>query len=259
MALAAAVPLLLVAAPAHSDEASIGVTWTVSDQESGAVVARVRNATATDLSGWEVTVPLDQPVTDVSGAISIQDSEHLTLSSNTVLPAGQDVPVQLVLDPLGTSVTSPSWCASPDGECTVGSESTPEAVESADGATSGDLVLNYRVGQDWGTGQSIVMSVTNNGSVATSTWQVEVGAVVHVTDMWGAENLSGGGAIRAANDESNGYLAPGETIEFGFDVAPGRNGEWLECRAVVDEIPSTCSVSASSSWATYPQLPSQWD
>lgn len=254
----AAVPLLLsvAAAPSHAAAAQVEVSWTVVDP-SGTVEVRIDNNTSGPLDGWEVTLPLEQPVTDVSGAISIQDSEHLTLSASQPLSAGQSAQVRLVVEPLGTLVTSPAWCSSPDATCDVASDPTPAAAPG-ESTASGDLELNYRVASDWGEGQAIVMSVTNNGTTATSGWQVEVSAGVHVSGMWGADNLSGGGQIRAANDGTNGYLAPGETIEFGFDVAPGRNGEWSQCRAVVDGMTASCGVTASTSWAAYPQLPSPW-
>jgi hypothetical protein len=76
--------------------------------------------------------------------------------------------------------------------------------------------------------------------------------------MWGAESLSGGGSIRAKNVAWNGYLAPGDTIEFGFTALPGRNTEWLECQATVDEFVADCTVAAADTWLGYPRWPTQW-
>lgn len=258
IALAAAAPLVLLAAPAHADHSGLDVAWVITDASAGAVQVRVHNGTARNLSGWEATVPFSQPVTDVSGAISIQDAEHLTLSSQETLPVNTDAVVQLKVAPLGTAVASPSWCSSIGISCRVREQSPTPPTEQTPGTISGHLTLSYRVLQDWGSGQSVVMSVRNNGARATSQWQVEVPAGVHVDGIWGAEGLSGGGVIRAASIDTNGYLAPGEAIEFGFDVMPGGNSEWSACHALVDGLPASCGIAAADSWTTYPELPSQW-
>ena len=102
------------------------------------------------------------------------------------------------------------------------------------------------------------MSVTNAGALATQDWTVEIPAGVSVRSLWGAQSLSGGGTIRAGDAGWNGYLAPGDTVEFGFTALPGRNAEWRECRAQVDSREAECSISAADSWLGYPQFPIQW-
>lgn len=294
--------LLLAATPsvAAATDGGAVVGWQVSqDGERPTVVATITNTSSTDWNGWRVTLPLSHPVSSVSGAISVQESDQLTLSSDRLVPAGDATVVQLRLVRLSEGSLTPSWCASPPAGCDVlaaeppaptlspsaspsssqrdsspspspsdatseeqgeaQSTTTPSAPGAADGRMGeSSLRLSYRVARDWGSGQSVVMSVTNVGTAATDRWVVEIPADVSVESMWGAESLSGGGSIRAKNLGWNGYLAPGDTIEFGFTALPGRNPEWQECQATVDEFGADCTVAAADTWLGYPRWPIQW-
>lgn len=238
-----------------SDTPHVDVAW-VPDEDPGAATVLVANASPQPLARWEVVVPVNALVTDVSGAISIQDHDTVTLSSEEPLRPGQEAAVRLELLALGTVPQAPSWCSSPQTACQIigtTREPTPTSTLSRDGVS-----LSYRVDRDWGTAQSVVVSMTNAGEEAVTDWTVEIPADVQVSDMWGAQSLSGEGAIRARSLPAEGYLAPGETFEFGFVVRPGRNQEWQECSAGAADSMVPCEVSAARTWAGYPLLPRQW-
>lgn len=254
----------LSAAEADADPAAdIAVSWQVTgDTVAPSITAVVNNESETALPAWQVTLGFPHLVTDVAGAISVQDDSRLTLSSDQALAAGAQTTVRLSVSALGEESMAAQWCATPAGNCRLlmdmPSSGNPTPSTESSRSPSASLEVTYRVDQDWGSGQSVVMSVTNQGSAATRSWGVDIPAGVRVDSMWNAESVSGDGDIRAVNADWNGYLAPGDTIEFGFVVLPGSNAEWRECRAWADESPADCGISAADSWSRYPELPDQW-
>lgn len=246
-----------------ASDSDIAVSWQVEDDAAAPVIrAVVSNGSDTGLPAWQVTLGFPHLVTDVSGAISVQDESRLTLSSDQALGAGAETTVRLSVSALGSEPLAAQWCETPAGTCRllldVPATGKPAPSTGSSRSPAASLEVTYRVDQDWGSGQSVVMPVTNQGSAATRSWGVDIPAGVRVDSMWNAVSVSGGGDIRAVNADWNGYLAPGDTIEFGFVVLPGGNPEWRECPAWADESAVDCGISAANSWSRYPELPDQW-
>lgn len=290
--LAASVLLLAPLTSATAADPDLRLEWTVdADRDRIAVV--IDNTTAEPLPEWDVTVPFSHLVTDVDGAISVQEDDWLTLSGNGPLGPGAEHIITLQVSELGDASWSPTSCTTMVGRCLVVStaaladqdptpepkpepsptqsstapaspspdpsnEAVPSPTTSIPAVPGGSLRLSYRVLADWGERQSVVVAVTNTGPAATEDWQVTVPADVVVTEMWNAVSWSGGGSVRAGNTRWNGYLAPGESLEFGFIASPGGSAPWVGCEARVDGLPVPCEIQPATSWVAYPELPAQW-
>lgn len=82
----------------------------------------------------------------------------------------------------------------------------------------------YLVSNDWGSGFTGVIRVTNYGSAALEGWNMswQYSGSTRITNLWNAE-LSGTNPYIARNLDWNKKIQPGQSVEFGFQgsKAPG--------------------------------------
>jgi pectinesterase len=111
---------------------------------------------------------------------------------------------------------------------------------------------SYTVTNNWGSGFTGEIKVTNNTSQSVNGWSVswqESGA--SITNAWNA-TLSGSNPYTAASVGWNGTLAPGASATFGFQAngtasAPTVSGSLCSGTSVSSSISSSRSSSISSS------------
>jgi hypothetical protein len=259
LALLAALLSTTAALPAAAQAAEgMVVAWHVDSLDPLTVELQVTNESGSALPGWQVDVPFRHLVTEVTGAISVQDGRTLTLSDDHPLGSGATDTVHLQIAALGPAPLGPATCTTISAAtCTVAPDSDqPRALPepSPSPARAAQLALDYRVVDDWGSGQQVEVSVTNEADTAAPSWVVAIPADVHVSAMSGAQSTSGGGVIRAIG-ASDSPLSPADTVSFQVTVEPGRSPAWTQCRAEVAGAPAGCTISAAKSWLGYPQLP----
>ncbi|RPF37587.1 glycoside hydrolase family 6 protein [Streptomyces sp. TLI_185] len=77
--------------------------------------------------------------------------------------------------------------------------------------------VDYKVQNDWGTGFTAAVTVTNN-SATKSSWAVKWSYAGNqkVTNYWNTKLTQSGTAVTAANETYNGSLATGGSVSFGF-------------------------------------------
>lgn len=243
-------------AQAGAVEDRITLSWHVASADPVSLAVDVTNSSDSDLPAWQVTVPFQHLVTDVAGAVSVQDGQTLTLSAHHPLPAGSTDTVRVTIAALGPAPWGPATCSAPALPCVVAPDSDEPRMlpaPSPQSAPTAQLAVDYRVVRDWGFGQVVEFAVTNEAEIAASSWAVAIPAGVHVTNMAGAESTSGGGVIRAQGADA--YLPPGQTVVFQATVEPGRSAAWTECRAVVGGVAARCAITPAVSWLRYPELP----
>jgi cellulose 1,4-beta-cellobiosidase len=100
----------------------------------------------------------------------------------------------------------------------------------------------YKISNEWNTGLTGEIVVTNSGSTAVSGWTVGWQyATNRLSSSWNT-NLSGSNPYTASNLGWNGNLKPGESVSFGFQVDKrGGSGE------VPSLTGSICSGATTSS------------
>ncbi|WP_055526061.1 glycoside hydrolase family 6 protein [Streptomyces graminilatus] len=78
--------------------------------------------------------------------------------------------------------------------------------------------VDYKVQNQWSTGFTASVTVTNN-SAAKSSWAVKwsYAGNQQVTSGWSAKFSQSGAAVTAANETYNGTLATGGSVSFGFN------------------------------------------
>jgi cellulose 1,4-beta-cellobiosidase len=104
--------------------------------------------------------------------------------------------------------------------------------------------VDYKVQNQWDTGFTAAVTVTNN-SAAKSSWAVKWSYAGNqkVTSGWNAKISQSGTAVTAANETYNGSLATGSSVSFGFNASySGTNA--LPTTFTLDGV--TCNVDDGS-------------
>ncbi|MFD7458210.1 MULTISPECIES: glycoside hydrolase family 6 protein [unclassified Streptomyces] len=91
------------------------------------------------------------------------------------------------------------------------------AIPGDIGAAAVPCTVDYKVQNQWDTGFTASVTVTNNGA-AKSGWSLKWSYAGNqkVTNAWNAKVSQSGTAVTAANESYNGQLATGGSATFGF-------------------------------------------
>jgi cellulose 1,4-beta-cellobiosidase len=94
------------------------------------------------------------------------------------------------------------------------------AIPSDVGAAAVPCTVDYKVQNQWDSGFTTAVTVTNNGS-AKSSWALKWSYAGNqkITNGWNANLSQSGTAVTAANESYNGTLATGGSISFGFNAS----------------------------------------
>ena len=137
----------------------------------------------------------------------------------------------------------------------AGASGTALAAQTATaGAAAHACTVDYEVQNDWGSGFTAAVTVTNNGA-ATSDWLLgwTYAGSQKVTSSWNAKVSQSGAAVTAANESHNGTLSTGGSASFGFQAAySGSNA----APAAFTLNGVTCNADGGSTDPTDPSGPS---
>nr|WSZ13424.1 glycoside hydrolase family 6 protein [Streptomyces canus] len=100
----------------------------------------------------------------------------------------------------------------------AGASGTALAVAPGDaGIAAVPCTVDYKVQNQWDTGFTAAVTVTNN-TTAKSSWSLKWAYAGNqkVTSGWNAKISQSGTAVTAANESYNGTLATGGSVSFGF-------------------------------------------
>ncbi|MET7682149.1 glycoside hydrolase family 6 protein [Streptomyces sp. NPDC005423] len=129
----------------------------------------------------------------------------------------------------------------------AGASGTAAAVtpSSDPGIAAIPCTVDYKVQNQWDTGFTAAVTITNN-STAKSSWAAKWSYAGNqkVTSGWNAKISQSGTAVTAANETYNGSLATGGSVSFGFNASySGTNA--LPTTFTLDGV--TCNVDDGSS------------
>lgn len=101
----------------------------------------------------------------------------------------------------------------------AGATGVAAAAATADiGVAAIPCTVDYKVQNEWSTGFTAAVTVTNNGAPKSS-WAVKwsYAGNQQVTSGWSAKYTQSGTAVTAANENYNGTLSTGGSVSFGFN------------------------------------------
>ncbi|MFD9327137.1 glycoside hydrolase family 6 protein [Streptomyces sp. NPDC060065] len=94
------------------------------------------------------------------------------------------------------------------------------AIPADIGTAAIPCTVDYKVQNQWGTGFTAAVTVTNNSAAKTS-WAVKwsYAGNQQVTSGWNAKISQSGTAVTAANESYNASLPSGGSVSFGFNAS----------------------------------------
>lgn len=94
------------------------------------------------------------------------------------------------------------------------------AIPADTGTAAIPCTVDYKVQNQWGTGFTTDVTVTNNSAAKTS-WAVKwsYAGNQQVTSGWNAKISQSGTAVTAANESYNASLPSGGSVSFGFNAS----------------------------------------
>lgn len=131
-----------------------------------------------------------------------------------------------------TSSTAPSSTPASSSRSSVAPSSTPASSRaSSSSANTGGLSCSYVVSNNWGSGFTGAIRVTNTGTSTKSGWTAswQYSGSNRITSSWNA-TLSGSNPYTATGVSWNSTIGAGQTVEFGFQA--NTNGSSVETPVV---------------------------
>jgi aryl-phospho-beta-D-glucosidase BglC (GH1 family) len=201
---------------------------------AGAYNFRVAVADASGLSAVStVSVAVNQTLT----SIAVSPASAVVVAGNSQPFAAQ------ALDQFGNPLASPpafTWSATagaitPDGVYTAPSTPGTDTVQATSGGVSGTAAVNvvaassglnvaasFVDSSDWGSGFTGNITLTNNGSTAVNGWTLQFDFAPTISQVWNAQLVSQSGGHYVVRDAGyNAVIAPGQSVSFGLNAAPG--------------------------------------
>jgi glucuronoarabinoxylan endo-1,4-beta-xylanase len=149
-------------------------------------------------------------LTDASRNVAQQSALSMTNGSVTVA-----LPARSVM----TFVTSVSGTTSPSPSASASSTPTPTPTPTVTPTGGAGPRVAYTM-STWSSGFTANISITNTGASAINGWTLSftLPSGQSITSGWNATYSPSSGQVNARNVDYNGTLAPGATIDIGFQA-----------------------------------------
>nr|WP_157484892.1 glycoside hydrolase family 9 protein [Gilvimarinus polysaccharolyticus] len=180
-----------------------------------AVSEPVNTAPVACLTPANITVNVGQTVNLDASCSADPDGD--TLSFNWDLGNGQNATGQTTSASYASAGSYTVTLTASDGSDTDSATSNV-TVEAATGSGQ----CEYIISNEWNSGYTGLIRITNNGSSAINGWNVNwaYSDGSSLVNTWNA-NVTGSNPHSASNLSWNGSIAPGQSTEFGFQVNKG--------------------------------------
>ncbi|WP_268768215.1 cellulose binding domain-containing protein [Mastigocoleus testarum] len=109
--------------------------------------------------------------------------------------------------------------------------------------------VDFSVRSEWNTGFTGNVGITNTGGKAINGWKLEFTAPFEVNNIWGGKILSHeGNQYTIESAEWDGFIAPGASIELGFNGTNSDNMQLTLNNVELNDVPiGTVDQTAASS------------
>ncbi len=210
----------------EGDAASNFATFTI------ALDAPATEAVTLDYHTEDDTALAWQDYLPESGSVTFATGEQVKTVSVEILGdtlGEEDETFRLVVDgPVEGSLQAVATILDDDGGTGGGGDGGTGGGDGGtgggDGGTGGDgpLSAEFLVRNDWGSGATVDMVVTNTGSSAISGWEVGFDLGVEIQQIWNASaEAANPDRYEVSNAAWNGSLAPGQSVTLGFNTMGG--------------------------------------
>ncbi|MGC4746514.1 glycoside hydrolase family 9 protein [Micromonospora sp. DT201] len=133
---------------------------------------------------------------------------------------GSPTATTLAVSGLTASTAYQFYVVAVDAAGNTSAASAPVAVTTAPAPVGGTCTVGYAT-NDWSTGFTATVTITNTGTSALNGWTLRFSfpGGQTVSQGWSAAVSQSGAAVTATNLSYNGTIAPGASLSFGFNGA----------------------------------------
>ena len=170
------------------------------------------------LSGTSASGSVSNWLTDGSRNVSPQSALRLSNGSLTVTLPARSVMTFVTSVSGGSTSTTTTTAAATTTSTTTRTTTTTTATTTPNGSGTGARVV-YTMSA-WNTGFTASIAITNTGSSPINGWTLgfTLPSGQSLSSGWNAVYSGTSGAVTAANASYNGVIAPGATVEIGFQA-----------------------------------------
>ena len=133
-----------------------------------------------------------------------------------------EIPTEI---PTATATPTVGPSPTPTEEPTEVPTATPSPTPTPGGAT---CEVAYTIGNDWGSGATVSVDVTNNAATAIDGWTLEwmFPGDQQITNLWGGSYDQSGAEVDVTNGDWNATIpANGGSVNVGFNIVYGGSNE----------------------------------
>ena len=201
------------------------VRYTVSSDWGNGFTAEIRitNRTSSVLRDWNLALLADWNVSSIWNAKVTPLTNRRTFDASTVswnrhIPANGSVSFGFSANP-GRLTAPPTDLVFTH----AGSATPPPAPTPTPETGSTKLDVQHRITSNWGSGMGVLLTLKNNGTQSVSDWSVAFDYPGQITSMWNGKLSSSAQTPKytVRPETWNRTLAPGQSVEIGFNVSPG--------------------------------------
>jgi hypothetical protein len=166
VAFAAALSPAMAVADENASNPEIVVDWRVLEDTGSEfqVAATIRNETTSAYERWAIGLPFRHSISEIEGAVSVQDRSAVTISGTRPLPAGKQHSVKMVVISAGPVSRIPSTCTLAGVPCRLVVPDEPESEISEQAQANSDDFPNAEASSDADADESAGPSDTNGPS-----------------------------------------------------------------------------------------------
>jgi hypothetical protein len=176
----------------------------------------ITNTGNTTINGWTLQFDFQATITQIWNAtISSHTGNHYTLKYagyNSTITPGQSVSIGFLGTPGGVPV--------PPTNFQVNGQTSNTPPPPGNGVSAKVAFTDVN---DWGTGFTGNLTITNTGTSSINGWTLEFDFVGTIGDIWNASIVSHVGNHFVIKDVGyNSTIAAGQSVTFGFNASPGK-------------------------------------
>jgi aryl-phospho-beta-D-glucosidase BglC (GH1 family) len=227
------------AAPLMRSASNLATFVKVNDWNSGFTgEVTITNTTTKTIKDWQLSFELAANITSLWNATQLGREGNtyrlVAKSYNNSIAPGQTITLGFNASPGGSSVTASNllldWPEAEQGGSGSGSSGTGTSgtgtsgtgTSGTGGPTSPAGQVSYRITSDWNSGFGAQVEITNSGPTPLQDWTLEFVLPARIDTLWNGTVLSRQGNLYKIGPASwNTSIAPGQTINFGFNGSPG--------------------------------------
>jgi aryl-phospho-beta-D-glucosidase BglC (GH1 family) len=193
--------------------------------------------TITDAGGLSVTSSVQVTVVQTLSSVAVSPANATVLTGTTqqfTAQANDQFGNAMASQPAFTWSVSGGGSVSATGLYTAPATATTATVRAATGAVSGSAAVTVTGGtgsfasvtftdvNDWGSGFTGNISITNLGTTAINGWTLQFDFAPSISSIWNAVIISHtGNHYVIGNASYNATIAAGQSVSFGFNASPG--------------------------------------